>query len=293
MNKYLIQAFEVAENTNVAADFEPAISIDHINVLVKGIKSLQELLGITSMKAMASGNVIKRWKTTVTKQSGKVAEGEVIPLSKTTRVALDPIALELKKYRKQTTAEAIQKNREIALNESDDLLMKDVRSEIVGDFYAIVNGGTGTATAGTGLQSAAAQVWGALQVYYEDMDVTPVFFINPLDAAGYLANAAISTQTTFGIRYIENFLGLGTAIINSRVTKGTVVGTAVENLNGAYVPAGGDTADIFGLTFDESGLVGMTHGVNTNNASVDTLIMTGVKFYAEDVSGIFKSSFGA
>lgn len=293
MSKYLTQAFEIAENTNVAADFEPAISIDHINVLVKGIKSLQELLGITSMKAMGSGDIIKRWKTTVTKQSGKVAEGEVIPLSKTTRVALDPIALELKKYRKQTTAEAIQKNREVALNESDDLLMKDVRSEIVGDFYAIVNGGSGTAKAGTGLQSAAAQVWGALQVYYEDMDVTPVFFVNPLDAADYLATAAISTQTTFGIRYIENFLGLGTAIINSRVTKGTVVGTAVENLNGAYVPAGGDTADIFGLTFDESGLVGMTHGVNTNNASVDTLIMTGVKFYAEDVSGIFKSSFGA
>lgn len=293
MSKYLTQAFEVAENTNMAADFEPAISIDHINVLVKGIHSLQELLGITSMKAMGSGDIIKRWKTTVTKQSGKVAEGEVIPLSKTTRVALDPIALELKKYRKQTTAEAIQKNREVALNESDDLLMKDVRSEIVGDFYAIVNGGTGSAKAGTGLQSAAAQVWGALQVYYEDMDVTPVFFINPLDAADYLATAAISTQTTFGIRYIENFLGLGTAIINSRVAKGTVVGTAVENLNGAYVPAGGDTADIFGLTFDESGLVGMTHGVNTNNASVDTLIMTGVKFYAEDVSGIFKSAFGA
>lgn len=293
MNKYLIQAFEVAENTNMAADFEPAISIDHINVLVKGIKSLQELLGITNMKAMGSGNVIKRYKHTVTKQSGKVAEGEVIPLSKTTRVALDPITVELRKYRKQTTAEAIQKNREVALNESDDELMQDARKEIVKDFYDIVNGGTGSAKAGTGLQSAAAQVWGALQVYYEDMDVTPVFFVNPLDVADYLGNAAISSQTLFGVRYFENFLGLGTAIVNSRVAQGTVVGTAVENLNGAYVPAGGDTADIFGLTFDESGLVGMTHGVNTNNASVDSLLLTGVKFYAEDVSGIFKSTFGA
>ena len=227
------------------------------------------------------------------KQSGKVAEGEVIPLSKTTRVALDPITVELRKYRKQTTAEAIQKNREVALNESDDELMQDARKEIVKDFYDIVNGGTGSAKAGTGLQSAAAQVWGALQVYYEDMDVTPVFFVNPLDVADYLGNAAISSQTLFGVRYFENFLGLGTAIVNSRVAQGTVVGTAVENLNGAYVPAGGDTADIFGLTFDESGLVGMTHGVNTNNASVDSLLLTGVKFYAEDVSGIFKSTFGA
>jgi hypothetical protein len=293
MLRYLTQAFETEANVNVAADFEPAISIDHINVLVNGIKSLQELLGITSMKALDSGNVIRRWKTVVTKAATKAAEGEIIPLSKTTRVALDPITLVLNKYRKQTTVEAIQKNREIVLNESDDLLMKEVRSDIVGDFYDVVNGGQGTAKAGTGLQSAAAQVWGSLQVYYEDMDVTPVFFINPLDAADYLATATISTQTTFGIRYIENFLGLGTAIINSRVTPKTVVGTAVENLNGAYVPAGGDTAEIFGLTFDESGLVGMTHGINTNNASVDTLIMTGVKFYAEDVSGIFKSSFGA
>lgn len=293
MLTYLTQAFETEANVNVAADFEPAISIDHIDRLVKGINSLRELLGITTMKPMASGDVIKRWKTTVTKMSGKVAEGEIIPLSKTYRIPLDPIAIEMKKYRKQTTAEAIQKNREVALNESDDILMKDARKDIVADFYDIINGGEGTAKAGTGLQSAAAQAWGAVQTYYEDMDVTPIFFVNPADVADYLGSAQISTQTAFGIRYVENFLGLGTAIINTRVTPKTVVGTAIENLNGAYIPAGGDVADIFGLTFDETGLVGMTHGVNTNNASVDSLLMTGVKFYAEDVSGIFKSSFAA
>lgn len=295
--RYLIQAFEdenvatVDPDTNMAADFAPAISIDFTNRLAENIKNLQKALGITQMTPMAAGTQVKRYRTTATKKSGTVAEGEVIPLSKVTRVALDPIEVVLNKWRKQTTIEAIQKvGSSRALNEADQKLIAEIRKEVKTKFFAMINAGSGTATAGVGLQAAAANAWGALSVYYEDMDVTPVFFLHPLDVANYLGSASITTQTAFGMDYIENFLGLGNAFINSGVTQGTVKATATQNLNGVYVPAGGDVAEAFGLTFDEVGLVGMTHSMKSDNATIDSLIVSGVTFFPEDASGIFSAA---
>lgn len=292
MNRhYKKQLFEVESNTNVSTDFEPAISIDHTSRVVNNIESLRKALGITEMVPMAEGSVVKRYKTTVTKASNaQVAEGEVIPLSKTDRKPLNDITLKLNKYRKLTTAEAIQRSgRNHALNESDEKLIAEIRKDIKKSFFKMITDGTGTSTGGDTLQMACAQAWGSLQVYYEDADVTPVFFVNPLDVASYLGSANITTQTAFGFSYIEGFLGMGNAFITPQVTQGTVFATVTENLNGVYVPATGDVADVFGLTFDEAGLVGMTHTLAADRASVQTLIMSGVTFYAEDASGVFKS----
>lgn len=289
--KYINQIFAPETNTTVTTDIEPAISIDHNNRLVTGIKTLQRALGITDMKPMAAGTLIKQYKLAKTNSPTQVAEGETISLTKITRKLANTFTLTLKKYRKQTTAEAIQQSGyNAAVNETDGKLLGEVRKDIKSAFFATVNAGTGTATAGSNLQTALANLWGALQVYYEDMDVTPVFFVNPLDAAAYLGSAAITTQTAFGLTYIENFLGLGNAFITSSVTQGAPVATVTQNLNGAYVPAGGDVARTFGLTFDSTGLVGMKHYTADSEASVDTLVMSGVVFYAEDANGVFKGS---
>lgn len=289
--KYINQIFAPEQNTTVTTDIEPAISIDHNNRLVEGIKTLQRALGITQMRPMAAGTQIKQYKLTKTNSPTQVAEGETISLTKITRKLANTFTLSLKKYRKQTTAEAIQQSGyNAAVNETDGKLLGEVRKDIKSAFFATVNAGTGTATAGSNLQTALANLWGALQVYYEDMDVTPVFFVNPLDAAAYLGSAAISTQTAFGLTYIENFLGLGNAFVTSAVAQGEPVATVTQNLNGAYVPAGGDVARTFGLTFDGTGLVGMKHYTADSEASVDTLVMSGVVFYAEDAAGVFVGS---
>ena len=85
---------------------------------------------------------------------------------------------------------------------------------------------------GTDLQDTLAQCWGKLQVLFEDDTAQAVYFVNPEDIATYLGAAAITTQTAFGLNYIENFLGLGTVIITSRVTKGTTQAelTAIKGL---------------------------------------------------------------
>lgn len=287
--------FDVEPNTTTSTDVDPVISIDHVNRLIDGIKTLQTVLGITSITPMAAGSQVKRYKTTVTKGGKQSAEGDVIPLTKVERKPLAPLTLELNTYRKLTTAQAIQKTgTAIALNATDEALVKEVQKDVRNAFFATVTGeGSTAAEGGDTLQKAAAQAWASLAVYFEDKDVTPVFFLNPLDVADYLGTAAITTQTAAGVSYLENFLGMGNAIITPRVTKGNVFATVSENLNAVYVPQGGDVADAFDLTYDESGMVGMTHSRADDRASINTLIMSGVLFYTEDAAGVIKSAINA
>lgn len=289
--KYINQIFAPETNTTVTTDIEPAISIDHNNRLVTGIKTLQRALGITNMIPMSSGATIKLYKLAKTNSPTQVGEGETIALTKITRKLVGTITMSLKKYRKQTTAEAIQNSGyNAAVNETDGKLLAEIKKEIKTIFFGTINNGSGSATAGTTLQAALANLWGALQTYYEDMDVTPVFFINPLDVATYLGSASITTQTAFGLSYIENFMGLGNAFVTAAVTAGAPVATVSQNLNGAYIPVSGDLGRSFGLTADASGLIGMKHYTADSQACVDTLALSGVVFYAEDANGVFVGS---
>lgn len=292
MNKnkrYIDQMFAAPENIITSTDLEPAISIDHNQRLVEGIQSIQTVLGITEMTPMAAGTQVKQYKYTKKNTPDQVAEGETINLTKYDRKLVNTFELVLNKYRKRTTAEAIQKvGRDKAINDTDTLLEREVQKEIKAKFYATILAGTGKTTAKAAtLQGAIAAVWGQLSTYFADYDVTPVYFVNPLDIADYLATAQVTLQTAFGFKYIEDFLGMGTTIIDQKVTKGNVVGTVTQNLNGVYIPAGGDVGTTFGLTSDTTGLVSMKHSLADDALSIDTIMASGVTFYAEDASGIF------
>lgn len=289
---YLSQLFAAETNTIVTTDIEPAISIDHNERLVEGVQSLQNVLGITELTPLAAGNTVKQYKYTKVNTPAQAAEGATIALTEYKRTLANSFEMKLKKYRKQTTAEAIQRSGlENSVNKTDDLLMLEVQKEVKASFFTTIKAGTGTATpAAKTLQGALAAIWGQLNVKFADVDATPVYFVNPLDVADYLATAQITIQTAFGFSYVQNFLGLGTVILDASITKGAVYGTVAQNLNGVYAPAGGDVAATFGLTTDATGLVGMKHSTKDDCASVDTLILTGVLFYAEDASGIFSAS---
>lgn len=298
IRKYAKQIFAAEANTTTSADLEPVISIDHTNRLVEGIKSLQTVLGIVDLKPMAEGTTVKMYKTTQKNTPDQVAEGETILLTKLERKLVKTFELKLNKYRKQTTAEAIQKvGKQKAINETDTVFMRNIQKGIKNTFFVFVAAGTGTAKnlaekkakASASIQGALAGLWAKLSAYFEDMDVEPIYFINPLDIATYLANAQITIQTAFGFQYVENFLGLGTVVLDNSLTAGSVVGTVKQNLNGVFIPADGSVGDTFGLTTDETGMVGMKHYLADDSASVNTLIMEGVTFYAEDASGIFKA----
>lgn len=276
-----------AENTNVAADLEPAISIDCVSRINGNIDELREVLGITEMDAMASGTTIKVYKMEQVNTPAQVGEGETINLTKVERKLAKTIELVLKKYRRNTPAEAIQKvGREIAINKTDEKLISGIQKEIKADFYDTLAEGTGVATGAT-FQGTLSAVWGKIQKVHEDEDATPIYFVSSDDVADYLGSAQVTMQQAFGMSYIKDFLGLGTVIVSPKLAKGKVIGTAKENLHGAYIPANsGDVARTFGLTSDATGLVGMTHQAISSNATVDTLIMSGVVFYPEFIDKV-------
>lgn len=291
MKDMKLQIFAAPENEVVTTDLEPAISVDFTTRLSSNITELQNLLGIADLEPMSAGTLIKVYKMEQVNTPEQVAEGETIPLTKINRKLAKTVELSLNKYRKQTTAEAIQKvGRNIAINQTDEKLVSGIRKDIKKNFYNVLLTGTGS-TVGTTLQGALAAGWGKVKKFYEDEDATPVFFVSSDDVAEYLGSAQITMQTAFGWTYIENFLGLGTAIVTPALAKGKTIATAKENLRGAYVPAGsGDLAQSFNLTSDTTGLVGMTHQIAADNASITTLIMSGVVFYAELLDGVVIST---
>lgn len=262
--------------------------------LHNSLQKLLDVLGVTRKIPMMEGTTMYVYSTTGTLQSGAVGEGEIIPLSQyeTTKTPIGEITLH--KWRKAASAEAIKKSGyDAAVRETDAALLKDVQKGIRGDFFTFLNGTiTNSVTAtGEGLQAALANAWGKLQVAFEDDTAEAVYFVNPEDISAYLGKATLTTQTAFGMNYIENFLGLGTVITSSRITKGTFVATAKENLILYYLTMNGDIARAFDLTADELGYIGIKSGyTNEERAQIESLVMDGLQIMVEYAAGVIKGT---
>lgn len=261
------------------------------------LDKLIEVLGVTRKIPMMEGTTMYMYSTSGTLQSGAVAEGNVIPLSQyqQTKTAVGEITLN--KWRKAASVEAIKKSGlETALIETDMALLRDVQKGIRTSLFNFLNGTiTGSTSAtGVGLQAALANAWGKLQVKFEDDTAEAVYFVNPEDIADYLGTANVTIQTVFGMNYIENFLGLGTVIMSSQVTKGTFVATAKENIVMYYLTMSGDVANAFELTTDETGYIGIKSGYqNEERAQIESLVMNGVQFLVEYAAGVVKGTITA
>ncbi len=254
------------------------------NILPK----LMEALGVTRKIPMMEGTTMYVYKTTGTLQDGNVPEGEIIPLSQYQRTKEAVGEITLKKWRKAASAEAIKKSGyEEAVSETDAKLLNDVQKGIRTDFFTFLTGLDSTIVAASTLQAVLAGTWGQLQVLFEDDAVSTVHFINPLTIADYLATAQVTVQTAFGMNYIEDFLGLGTVVMNSNIPQGQVFSTAKENLILYYLTMNGDVARAFDLTADETGYIGIKSGYqNEERAQIESLIMSGIQFLVEYADGV-------
>ena len=284
----------IENNTIVKDDVARVRMVDFNYQFTGNLNKFMEILGVTRKIAVQEGAVLKALKVTGTLESGAVAEGELIPLShyETTEVPMGEAVLG--KWRKSTTAEAILKGGyEQAVGATTDKLVKDVQKKIRGDLFTFMATGTGEAS-GDKLQSALADGWGKLQVLFEDDAVETVYFLNPTDVADYLGTAQITMQTAFGLKYVENFLGLGTVILSANVPAGKYYATAKENIITYYINvASGDIANSFNLTTDETGYIGINEYADNDHARVMDLIMSGVTFFPERIDGIVVGTIGA
>ena len=279
------------ENLIKKSDLVRAREIEFVTLFGESIKKLVEALGVTRKIPKQAGYTLKAYKATGTLQPGTVAEGDLIPLSKYQTEAVSYAEIVLKKWRKATSAEAIiEKGYDQAVQMTTDRMLKDVQKGIRADFFTFLATGTGSATGAT-FQAALAQAWGQLQVLFEDDSIEAIYFMNPLDVADYLATAQISTQTAFGMTYVENFLGLGTVIFDSKVKQGEIYATAKDNIVLYYVPVNGaDLGNAFSFTADQTGLIGIHEEADYKHMTAEDTVMSGVVLFAERLDGIVKST---
>ena len=277
----------VETNTIMQADLARVRVADFNLQFTGNLQKLTEALGVTRKIPVQEGAALKMLKVTGTLESGNVAEGDLIPLSKyeTEEVAVGEV--KLNKWRKGTTAEAILKGGyDQAVGATTDKMVKDIQKTIRGDLFTFMGTGTGAATGAT-LQAALANGWGKLAVLFEDDAVETVYFLNPMDVSDYLGTAQVEMQTLFGMNYIKNFLGLGDVFLNSNVPAGKYYATAKENIVLYYVNVGaGGIKAAFGLTTDETGYIGINEYADKDTARVIDLVMSGVTFFPERIDGI-------
>ena len=280
----------MAAETNLIknSDLARVRQIDFVSQFGYNTKKLMELLGVMRLIPKQAGTLLKRHSVTGTLESGNVAEGDIIPLSKYTTVETPIGEIALKKWRKATSAEAIlDKGYDQAVDETSDKMLQDIQSNIrTGIIGSLTIEGQPTASGAT-TQAALADAWGKLANIFENDAVETVYFLNPVDIASYLATAQITVQTAFGFSYVENFLGLGTVILNSGIAAGTFKATAKQNMVGYYVPANeDDLAKAFDFVSDETGLIAVHEYADYDRLTADSTFLSGIRIFADNEGGV-------
>lgn len=283
----------VLDNTTKAEDLVEAQNIEFIANFQHDIDRLTEILGITRTEVVAAGTALYQLKVTGSLSAEEVEEGDEVPLSKYT-VTKDPIGeIKIKPYRKLATAQAVLKSGfEQAVLRTDNAMLKDIRADIIKQYFEFLKNGTGTAT-GTGLQAVLAQMNAKLSDTLEknnDSATALVWFVNPFDIADYLATAEITIQNVFGMQYLESFLGVQNIFVTNKVEAKSVYVTPTDNLH-LY---GVDFSALAqgGLTYEtqQSGLIGVHHAPAYNRTSCETYALVGATLLAEVKDYIVKGT---
>ena len=286
----------MAAETNLIknSDLARVRQVDFVSQFGYSTKKLMELLGVMRLIPKQAGTLLKRHTVTGTLESGNVAEGDIIPLSKYTTVETPIGEITLSKWRKATSAEAIiDKGYDQAVDETNDKMLQDIQGKIrTGIISSLTISGQPTAS-GANTQAALADAWGKLANIFENDAVETVYFLNPMDIASYLATAQITVQQAFGFSYVENFLGLGTVILNSGITAGTFKATAKQNMVGYYVPANeADIAKAFDFVSDETGLIAVHEYADYDRLTADSTFLSGIKIFADNAAGVIAGKIG-
>lgn len=245
---------------------------------------LMEILGITGTEVMHANTTLFMTKVNGSLNTASRAEGEDVPLSQYSIEKVPVGTFEPDFYRKATTAEAILKSGfEAAVGKTDDKMVTQIRAGLVKEFFDFLDMGTGEAYGAT-LQALLAQADATLNGALEDNgdEAERVFhFVNRFDIADHLATASVTTQTLYGMTYIEDFLGVQNIFVTNKVPKGTVYATPDHNIH----LFGCDFAEIAkaGLDYVTSanGLLGVAHEPAYKNASCQTHAASGMMLFPE------------
>lgn len=266
-------------------------SIDYTYRFEQSLRDFKDAIGITQLLPVAEGLKIKLYSgLKVTLADGNVPEGELIPLSKVEPVVETEKEITLKKYRKATTGEDIQKfGFDQAIDRTDDALIKEVQKNVRKDLFSLVQSGTSQTNlnVSNGLQGALATAWGSLNTIFEDDTVRVVVFAHPMDVAKAIADKQLTLETSFGLNYYTDVTGT-VVFTSTQVKQGNIYATAADNLVIAYIPTTSEVGRAFNLTSDNTGFVGMKHFTHEETLTHQTLLVSGILMFPERLDGVVK-----
>lgn len=266
--------------------------VDFVTSFGREITALTEVMGISRPIRKANGTMLTAKRATGELQSGSVAEGDLIPLSQFEVEPVDFQPIELLKYRKAVTIEAIEKyGLETAVGMTDEEFKVQLQDDVLAQFYNFLLTGQLTSEETT-FQMAVAMAIGRAKDAFKKMhrSATGVaVFANTLDVYEYLGGAQITVQTAFGMDYVENFLGADILFFSSEVPRGRVVATPVNNINVYYVDPGDSEFAQAGLAYTtdtDVPYIGFhTEGVYQRAQSESYAIM-GLTIFAEYLNAV-------
>ena len=290
----------MAAKTNVTTTEQyttTAREVDFVTRFNDNWDALRTILGIMRPIRKAPGTKLVSYKAEVDgglKGGSTVAEGDEIPFTKMKVAPVTYGDIEVSKYAKSVTIESVAKyGAEVAVEKTDDAFLVALQNKILGDFYTFLATGTLALTPKT-WQQALAQAKGKVLAKFMgmDKDVTEVVgCANIMDFYDYLGDKEITTQTMFGLTYVQNFLGYSTLFLlpDKYVGAGKVIATPVENIDLYYVdPSDSDFAKL-GLNYTvkgETNLIGVHVEGDYSRATGDMYAIMGMKLWAEYLDGI-------
>ena len=250
-----------------------------VNAVVKfesDLHNLLALLGKEDVNVVAPGTAFKIYKSSGALSAATVAEKALIPDS---GIAVDDgtlVEVDFSKFRNLVSIEKIAKiGYDRAVGGANTELVRQAQAKVRQSVIAATNvTGTGTATAAT-FKAKLAKGAAYVAKKFEDVVYSPIHFVNTDDAYDYLGSSDITIQNAFGIQYIADFMGLGTVILDSNITAGTVFSTACENLD--VVAANCAMIDGMEMTTDESGLIAVHVSPKYENGAIETVVYSGIK----------------
>lgn len=282
-------------NLTKSANVETAArEVDFVTRFANNWEHLRDIMGISRVIRKQPGTILKSKYAQVTLQSGNVGEGEEIPYSQATVKTKDYAPINVEKYSKAVSLEAINEHGyDDAVGLTDDQFLYELQNEVVGKFYDFLATGTLT-SAKASFQAALAEAQGQVRNKWKAMHkgITDVVgFCNILDAYDYLGAANITVQTAFGMNYIENFIGYSKLFLCSEgeVERGTVIATPVENIILYHVsPDDSDfaKAGLVYTTDGETNLIGFHVQGNYGTAVSESFALMGLTLMAEYLDGI-------
>lgn len=267
---------------------------DFVTVFNDNWEALRNIMGIMRPIRKAAGTKLVSNVASITLQNGSVAEGDEIPYS---LASVSPVAygdITIEKYAKAVSIEAVAKyGAAVAVQKTDEAFQRELQNIVLSRFYTFLNTGALTSVGAT-WQATLAKAKGLVLDKFNKLRKTVtevVGYANVLDFYDYLGSADITVQTSFGLTYVQNFMGYNTLFLLSEpdIPRGRVVALPVENIDLYYIdPSDSDFAQL-GLQYTvqgETNLIGYHAEGNYSHAVGESYALMGMTLWAEYLDGI-------